>query len=263
MVGFADSRVNFRTAVFLDTAAAAAEHDERSRRRARAQRNAPMADRIPRSATAGAPARRGSAPAEPPRLSRAQQRERTRAALIDAAVHVVGERGYADASVTAITRRAGVAQGTFYNYFESREDLFDRLLPALAQTMFDRIREAVRECGSEEQRELASLQAYFDFVREVPQFYRILYEAEIFAPAAHRALIDRIARNYARTLRRARDRGEIVSFNRRELESVVYMLMGARHYLSMRHVHRGRRDRPMPEWVSRVYMKLIRGLYLP
>lgn len=210
-----------------------------------------------------APRRPAAEAVAAPRLTRAQQRERTRAALIDAAVHVVGERGYADASVTAITRRAGVAQGTFYNYFESREDLFDRLLPALAQTMFDRIRDAVRDCACEQQRELASLRAYFDFVREVPQFYRILYEAEIFAPAAHRALIERIARNYARTLRRARDRGEIVSFNRRELESVVYMLMGARHYLSMRHVHRGRRDRPMPDWVPKVYMKLIRGLYLP
>jgi hypothetical protein len=39
------------------------------------------------------------------------------------------------------------------------------------------------------------------------------------------------------------------------------MLMGARHYQSMRHMHRGHRDRLMPDWVIKAYMRLIRGLY--
>lgn len=195
------------------------------------------------------------------RRTRAQQREYTREALIDAAVQVVGDHGYAGATVTAITRRAGVAQGTFYNYFDSREDLFDRLLPALSRRMIDRIREAERAARSEQERELASIRAYFDFLHAIPQFYRILYEAEIFAPAAHRAHVERVARSFTRVLVRARGRGEIAAFNRRELESVVYMLMGARHYLSMRHAHRGGRDRPVPDWVLRAYMRLIRGLY--
>jgi AcrR family transcriptional regulator len=221
-----------------------------------------MNDPSPVVATRGARtprARNGTAQAQ--RLTRAQQRERTRAALVEAAVHVIGDSGYAGASVTAITRRAGVAQGTFYNYFESREDLFDRLLPTLSRTMFDRIRVAADGAPTEAAREEASLRAYFEFVREVPQFYRILYEAEIFAPAAHRSYIERVARSYARTLQRARTRGEIAAFSRRELESIVYMLMGARHYLSIRHMHRGHRDRLMPDWVIKAYMRLIRGLY--
>jgi AcrR family transcriptional regulator len=212
---------------------------------------------------AAAAARSAVASPRPARPTRAQQRERTREALVDAAVQVVGEHGYAGASVTAITRRAGVAQGTFYNYFDSREDLFDRLLPTLARTMLERIRQAelqVRGRG-EQAREEAGLRAYFEFLRDVPHFYRILYEAEIFAPAAHRAHIELIATNFARVLGRARRRGEIGGFNRRELEPVVYMLMGARHYLSMRHAHRGGRERPVPDWVVKTYMKLIRGLY--
>jgi AcrR family transcriptional regulator len=221
----------------------------------------------PRTAAGRARPPAAAAPAAAPqngeRLTRAQQRERTRAALIDAAVHVVGDQGYEGASVTAITRRAGVAQGTFYNYFESREDLFDRLLPELSKDMLERIRVAASGARTEPEREEASMRAYFDYLRDVPQFYRILYEAEIFAPAAHRAHIDRIARGYTRELQRARERGEILAYTRRDLESVVYMLMGARHYLSMRHARRGRRDSPMPDWVVRSYMKLIRGLYTP
>lgn len=222
--------------------------------------------------TRPAPSKRPAPPASPgpdaragaaPRRTRAEQREATRRALIDGATQVVGEQGYTGATITAITRRAGVAQGSFYNHFESREDLFDRLLPELSSRMFDHIKAAAAHASTDAQREEASLEAYFDFLARTPGFYRILYEAETFAPKAYRDHVDMIARNYARVLMRARDRGEIPAFNRREIESVVFMLMGARHYLSMRHERNGGSGRPMPRWVARAYMKLIRGLYLP
>lgn len=196
-------------------------------------------------------------------LSRAEQRQITRQALIDAASHVVGEQGYAGATVSAITRRAGVAQGTFYNYFQTREDLFDQLLPALTKKMFDHVRDAAAGAKTSREREEATMRGYFDFLYEVPSYYRILYEAETYVPAAYRSIMAMIADNYARQLDKARERGEIKAFSPRELEAVAYMLMGARHYLSMRHQHAGRRSRPMPDGVAKAYIKLIRGLYLP
>jgi AcrR family transcriptional regulator len=48
------------------------------------------------------------------------QRER----LIDAFVQVVAERGHESAGVRVICKRAGVAYGTFYELFESKEQLF-------------------------------------------------------------------------------------------------------------------------------------------
>ncbi|MFH5926334.1 helix-turn-helix domain-containing protein [Roseomonas xinghualingensis] len=53
-----------------------------------------------------------------------------RRALFDAAARVAGEFGYAEASIARSTEAAGVAQGTFYNYFASRQDFLDQLLPA-------------------------------------------------------------------------------------------------------------------------------------
>ena len=63
--------------------------------------------------------------------TRAQKSVEARAALLQAAAEIVGEYGYADASITRITQRANLAQGTFYNYFASRQDIFDELLPVL------------------------------------------------------------------------------------------------------------------------------------
>ena len=43
----------------------------------------------------------------------------------EAATKIVGKYGYAEASVARITDEAGVAQGTFYNHFENRQELLD------------------------------------------------------------------------------------------------------------------------------------------
>ena len=50
-------------------------------------------------------------------------REVKRAELADAASRVFGERGVAGTAVSDIVRAAGVAQGTFYLYFDSKDDV--------------------------------------------------------------------------------------------------------------------------------------------
>lgn len=51
----------------------------------------------------------------------------TRERLLAATLELVDEGGYAGASVVAITSRAGVAAGTLYRHFASKEDLFVEL----------------------------------------------------------------------------------------------------------------------------------------
>src|SRR5947208_125730 len=44
-------------------------------------------------------------------------------AIMDAALAVFRERGYEGTTIPAIAERAGIAQGTLYNYFPSKEKL--------------------------------------------------------------------------------------------------------------------------------------------
>jgi AcrR family transcriptional regulator len=64
----------------------------------------------------------------PRRLTRAEQRTRTRTALIDAAGRVIAARGFHGASIEAIAAEAGYTGGAFYANFGSKEDLFAALL---------------------------------------------------------------------------------------------------------------------------------------
>lgn len=48
----------------------------------------------------------------------------TRQQLLDAAVTVLSERGYARATTKEVARAAGVAEGTIYRHFANKQDLF-------------------------------------------------------------------------------------------------------------------------------------------
>lgn len=193
--------------------------------------------------------------------TRAERSEQTRQALLTAAADVVGEVGYREASVARITERAGIAQGTFYNYFDSRQDLFDQLLPRMGKAMLSFIRERLSDEDRGAERERQRIDAYFAFLEQRPGFYRVLYEAETLAPEAHRQHIEVVASGYVRALRRSWERGEMPDYREDELEAVAYMLIAIRGYLSLRY---GRRSTGtgIPKSVLDTYEKMVRyGLF--
>lgn len=52
---------------------------------------------------------------------RERKRRQTREAIERAAIELVGERGYAEVTVDAICERVGISQGTFFNYFPTKD----------------------------------------------------------------------------------------------------------------------------------------------
>jgi AcrR family transcriptional regulator len=96
------------------------------------------------------------------RLTRAERQEQTRAALLAAAARVFVERGFAGASVEAITAAAGYTRGAFYSNFASKEELFAELLQQRVYARYadmitrsERAPSTMREVGEE----LARIQA--------------------------------------------------------------------------------------------------------
>jgi AcrR family transcriptional regulator len=197
------------------------------------------------------------------KLSRAERNEETRRRLFDAATKVVGKFGYAEASVARITELAGVAQGTFYNHFENRQELLDQLLPTIGIDMVHFIRERAGPEMPAAEREMAGFRAFFEFVHQVPEFQRILNEAEFFAPAGYQKHLDNVATAFVRILKRARASDEIVDYSDEEFEAIVHMFMGARGYLSRRYAS-GDDTTSVPNDVITAYEKLVtRGLFKP
>ena len=203
------------------------------------------------------------APGKVAKLNRVERNAWTKRKIFDAATKMVGKYGYAEASVARITEEAGVAQGTFYNHFENRQELLDQLLPKIGIDMVHFIRERTGTAHAARQ-EIERFSAFFEFIREVPEFLRILNEAEYFAPTSYQKQLDNIATAYVRILRRARLAGAIVDFSDEEFEAIVHMFMGARGYLSRRYSYAGGKVTAVPDHVISAYQKLVtRGLFTP
>jgi len=96
-------------------------------------------------------------------------------AIREAAMRVVGRRGLAQATVQEIADEAGVAKGTVYLYFESREEIFEKTTQAAVAELLDRLRGAVEQGGAFPvvlERYLTTQLAYFD---EHTAFFRLYF----------------------------------------------------------------------------------------
>ncbi|MCX6373687.1 MAG: TetR/AcrR family transcriptional regulator [Actinobacteria bacterium] len=68
-------------------------------------------------------------------MPRVTDREARRAELVSAAAAVFAERGVANATVSDIVKAAGVAQGTFYLYFDTKDDAVLAVVARMADTI--------------------------------------------------------------------------------------------------------------------------------
>ncbi|WP_166365634.1 TetR/AcrR family transcriptional regulator [Pseudomonas akapageensis] len=71
-----------------------------------------------------------------------KRRERTRQKLLEAAARVVAESGERNATIDDFIQAAGVARGTFYNYYATRQDLLDDLWGWFGRNPFLEIHQA-------------------------------------------------------------------------------------------------------------------------
>lgn len=122
---------------------------------------------------------------------------RTLRALLDAAALEFGARGFHATGITDITRRAGVALGSFYTYFASKEDIFRALVTDLSAQVKAHVAPHLEAAPGALAREQAGLRSYLDFVAQQQLIYRIIDEAEFVAPDAYqghyRSTVARIA----------------------------------------------------------------------
>lgn len=157
--------------------------------------------------------------------------ERTRARLVEAAEIVFGEGTYDEASIVEITRRSGVSQGTFYLYFPSKLEIFREVVADLGHQLRTRLAVAIVGAASRAEVERRGLEEFFAFVKEHPELYRIIRQAEFVDRESFKDHYRKLAAGYQEGLRKAMASGEIRTM---DPEVLAYSLMGVSEILGMR-----------------------------
>jgi AcrR family transcriptional regulator len=182
---------------------------------------------------------------------------RTREALLAAAERVFGELGYHDASITKVTEAAGVAQGTFYKYFASKQEIFDELVRDLNLRVRRAMSEGARKGRTRAERERLGFEGFFRFTTEHPTLYRVIRQAEFVSPEVLQEHYSRIAAGYVTGLEDAMADGEIASADPQVL---AWALMGIGEIVGMRWILWGDGN-PVPEHVlDAMHTFIARGL---
>jgi AcrR family transcriptional regulator len=191
------------------------------------------------------------------RLARLTPRgQATRLAILEAAEKVIGKKGFSAASISGITRAAGVAQGTFYIYFRTKEDVFRELVLQLGRVLRHTLTEAAEKAPDRIGAEKEGLRAFLAFVGRHPGFYRIVQEALFIDAKVYRDYFEAFADNYQRALEKAEAAGEI---RKGDVEVRAWALMGMAKTLGERYAI-WRDKRPIDEVVDAAHDLIVRGL---
>jgi len=158
--------------------------------------------------------------------------KKTRDKLLRAAEVEFGEKGFHDAAISGITHRAGVALGSFYTYFESKEQIFEALVRYMSERTRQWVGERVAGASDRLEAERRGLEAYIEFVRQHKGLYRIITEAEFVANTAFREHYEGFARSYVENLQLAGERGEI---RQGDYEVWSWAIIGIDVFLGMRY----------------------------
>lgn len=109
-----------------------------------------------------------------PQGKREQTKATNREAILNAAREVFSELGYGETTVRDIIRQTGLASGTFYNYFKSKEEVFEALMDESALRIRPRLRaERIRSRSFEEYLRNA-IHTYFEFLAENRQTHAMM-----------------------------------------------------------------------------------------
>lgn len=182
--------------------------------------------------------------------------EATRRKLLAAAEIEIGEKGFHVASVSSITTRADVGQGTFYLYFHSKDEIFLTLVQDIGARLRKAMALAVTGSANRIEAERRGLEAFFEFAHAHPGLYRIVQESQFVDETVFRSYYERLAEGYAADLAEAASKGELAPG---DAVARAWSIMGIGHFIGMRWCL-WQRQVPVPGMVDAVMDLIAHGI---
>lgn len=165
---------------------------------------------------------------------RQKARAAARSAIVRAAREQFGAKGYQSTKMTDIARSAGVAAGTLYNYFPSKEAVFDEIVREEGQATITGLRKQIEDSHCPMESLGLAIREILGVLEEKKQYYAILVQiqgAPDEAPKASLANTDsathdlrhEIAEIFSELMAQAQREGKIKAY---PVEDLVYAVLG-------------------------------------
>src|SRR5438477_3293127 len=123
----------------------------------------------------------------PVRLPRSARRKQ----LLAAAQEVFVAQGYHAAAMDDIAERAGVSKPVLYQHFPGKLELYLALLDTHCDALVAKIRGAMTATTDNKERVAGAVRAYFEFVGDESEAFRLIFESDLRNEPAVRERVDR------------------------------------------------------------------------
>jgi AcrR family transcriptional regulator len=181
--------------------------------------------------------------------------------LLQVARKVFAQRGYHTVTMDDVATEAGITKPILYDHFPSKRDLYRGLLEADLATLQRKIEAALESSPGNRERIRASFQAYFDFVDEEGEGFRLLMKEAVGAEEEFRDLVGRFRDDVLAAVTEVMIRESQGRLSRKEAEDVALGLIGMAETVAQHEPGRSKRERRKTvETLVRLAWRGITGL---
>lgn len=132
---------------------------------------------------------------------RAQQKEKTRRSLINAAFdQLSAERGFSNLSLREVTREAGVAPTSFYRHFSDMDELGLTMVDEGGLLLRQLMRQARQRIAKERSMIRTSVETFMEFIENHPNVFRLLLRERSGTSYAFRTAVAREIQHFVAEL---------------------------------------------------------------
>lgn len=149
---------------------------------------------------------------------REQKKQKNKAAILEAAILLFGERGYENTTISALAETAGIGKGTIYSYFKSKNEILLAFCEEELACMHREIQQTVPAEASLEEKLLMIFMCEFRYVTKNKSFGRTLIREMIFPKQLtiekSKEFGEQFLQLFASVFKEAQEKGEL----RRDIE---------------------------------------------
>ena len=161
-------------------------------------------------------------------------RDERRAQLLVAALEIFTVAGYHSAAMDEIAERAGVSKPVLYQHFPSKLELYLAVLDINIEFLVTQIHQAIASSTENDSRVRATVDAYYSFIDNGGESYRLLFENDMSSEPAVRERLNRMTHDCAEAVSTAISQDTGIPKDASMLIGVALMgcaQMTARHWL--------------------------------
>lgn len=161
--------------------------------------------------TAEKPAAAAPDEGDKPTGPRSSKGARTRERLVEAAKEIFEEHGFLNARISDISERAGQSHGSFYYYFDSKEEIFREVAAAVDQRLFAPLEDVILADSDlpPQERVREAMRRHFESYKQEARMMGLIEHVSRFDPevnamrlARHKRYTEQVAKTIRQLQRR-------------------------------------------------------------